>query len=170
MSPSSGMWSFRLGWGQSVPHSTRSGNSSTTLRANGNDVAIGAALAVQRRRAGNREALGTGHLAPDVLVLVHEFEKQRELGAVDRLRHVRTAHVVDDDGRRQGGEEVPELRQVDRLEVDDDMPVELKDAPRDLDQLVLRREVDQPLDEIEPHAAHARLMKPLQLGVARRRA
>src|SRR6185369_9917062 len=34
-SPSSGMWSFRFGCGQSVPHSTRSGNVSTTLRANG---------------------------------------------------------------------------------------------------------------------------------------
>jgi predicted porin len=33
--PSSGMWSFRLGCGQSVPHSTRSGKDSTTLRAKG---------------------------------------------------------------------------------------------------------------------------------------
>ena len=75
------------------------------------------------------------------------------------------AHVVDDDGRRQRGEEVPELRQVVGLEIDDDMPVELDDAPGDLDQFVLRREVDQPLDEIEPHSAHARLMKPLQFRV-----
>src|SRR6478735_5473176 len=31
--PSSGMWSLRFGCGQSVPHSTRSGKLSTTLRA-----------------------------------------------------------------------------------------------------------------------------------------
>ena len=78
--------------------------------------------------------------------------------------------MVDDDGRRQLREEVPEFRQVRRLEIDDDVPVELDDAAGDLDQLVFRREVDQPLDEIEPHAAHARLMKPLQLRVAHARA
>ena len=33
--PSSGMWSFRLGCGQSVPHSTRSGKVSTNFLANG---------------------------------------------------------------------------------------------------------------------------------------
>ena len=66
-------------------------------------------------------------------------------------------------GRR--GEEVDQLRQVRRLEIDDDMPVVLDDAAGDLDQLVLRREVDQPLDEIEPDAAHAGLMKPLEFGV-----
>ena len=45
-----------------------------------------------------------------------------------------------------------ELRQIRRLEIDDDMPVVLDDALGDLFELVLRREVDQPLDEIEPHA------------------
>ena len=35
------------------------------------------------------------------------------------------------------------------------MPAELGDARGDLHQLVLRREVDQPLDEVEAHAAHA---------------
>ena len=33
--PSSGMWFLRFGCGQSVPHSTRSGNSSTMRRAKG---------------------------------------------------------------------------------------------------------------------------------------
>src|SRR5262249_5155958 len=33
--PSSGMWSFRFGWGQSVPQSTRSGKVSTRRFANG---------------------------------------------------------------------------------------------------------------------------------------
>ena len=63
-----------------------------------------------------------------------------------------------------------ELGQVRRLEIDDDMPVVLDDAAGDLHQFVLRREVDEALDEIEPHAAHARLMEPLQLRVAHARA
>ena len=129
------------------------------------DVAIGVRLAVQRRRTGNRQALGTADLAPDVLVIVHEFEKAREFRTVDRLRHVRPAHVVDNDGRRQLGEEIRELGQVRRLEIDDDMPVVLDNALGDLFEFVHRREVDQPLDEIEAHAAHARLMQALQFRV-----
>ena len=73
--------------------------------------------------------------------------------------------MVDDDGGREGGEEVDQFRQVRRLEIDHDMPVVLDDAAGDLDQFVLRREVDQPLDEIEPDAAHAGLMKPLEFAV-----
>ena len=73
--------------------------------------------------------------------------------------------MVDDDGRRQAGEEILKLGQVRRLEIDDDMPVVLDDALGDLFQLVPRREVDQPLDEIEPHSPHARLMQPLQFRV-----
>ena len=73
--------------------------------------------------------------------------------------------MVDDDGRRQLGEEILKFGQVRRLEIDDDMPVVLDNALGDLLEFVLRREVDQPLDEIEAHAAHARLMKPLQFCV-----
>jgi hypothetical protein len=40
------------------------------------------------------------------------------------------------------------------------------DAAGDLHQLVLGREVDQPLDEVEAHAAHAGGVQRLQLGVA----
>ena len=130
------------------------------------DVAIGVCLAVQRRRTGDRQALGTAHLAPDVLVIVHEFEEAREFRTVDRLRHVRPAHVVDNDGRRQLGEEIRELGQVRRLEIDDDMPIVLDNALGDLFEFVHRREVDETLDEIEAHAAHAGLMQPLQFGVA----
>ncbi len=73
--------------------------------------------------------------------------------------------MIDDHGRRQRGEEVPEFRQVDGFEIDDDMPAELGDAPGDFEQLVLRREVDETLDEVEAHAAHAGCMQVLQLGV-----
>ena len=82
------------------------------------------------------------------------------------FRDIRPAHVVDDDGRRQRGEEVPEFRQIDRLEVDHDMPAEPADARGDLHQFVLRREVDEALDEIEAHAADARAVEPLQFVVA----
>ena len=45
--------------------------------------------------------------------------------------------------------------QVLRLEVDDDMPAQRRDAGRDLRQFVLRREVHQPAHEVEAHPAHA---------------
>ena len=41
----------------------------------------------------------------------------------------------------------------------------LDDALGDLLEFVLRREVDQPLDEIEPHPTHARLVQALQFRV-----
>ena len=160
------MWSLRLGCGQSVPQITRSGKVLDDLAREGDEIAIGIALAVQRRRAGDRQTLGARDLGPDVGVLAHEFEEQRELRAVDRLRHVGAPHVVDDDRRRQGGEEIPELGQIRRLEIDHDMPAELRDAAGDLHQLVLRREVDEPLDEVEAHAAHAGVVQALQLLVA----
>ena len=73
--------------------------------------------------------------------------------------------MVDNDRHRQLGEEIREIGQVRRLEIDDDVPVVLDDALDDLFEFVQRREVDQPLDEFEPHAAHARLMQPLQFRV-----
>ena len=56
--------------------------------------------------------------------------------------------MVDDDGRRQAGEEILKLGQVRRLEIDDDMPVVLDDALGDLFQLVPRREVDRRLTKL----------------------
>ena len=82
------------------------------------------------------------------------------------LSDVGPAHVIDDDGRRQRGEEVPEQRQVARLEVDDDVPAERLDARGDLRELVAGREVDEALDEVEAHAAHAGVV---QIAAARGR-
>ena len=87
-------------------------------------------------------------------MLAHEPQERSELGAVDRLADIGATHVVDDDRGRQSGKEVPELGQVLRLEVDDDVPAEPLDALGDLDQLVPRRDVDEALEEVEAHAAH----------------
>ena len=108
---------------------------------------------------GEREPLGTAHLRPHVRVLVHELDEELELGTLDRLAYVRTAHMVDDHRRRQRAEEVPQLGQIDRLEVDDHMPVERCDSAGDLDQLIFRREVHEPADEVEAHATHAASMQ-----------
>ena len=99
-------------------------------------------------------------------MLPHEFHEQLEFGPVDRLADIGPAHVIDDDGGRQRGEEVPQFRQVDRLEIDHDMPAELGNAAGNLHQLVPRREIDQALDEVEAHAAHAGIMHRLQFGIA----
>ncbi len=164
-SPSSGMWSLRLGWGQSVPHKHAVRKFLDHLARERDDVAVGVLFPVQRRRTGDRQALGAADLAPDVLVIVHELEEALEFRTLDRLRHVRPAHVVDNDRCRQLGEEIRKLGQVRRLEIDDDMPVALDDALGDRLEFVHRREVDQPLDEIEAHAAHASLVQALQFGV-----
>ena len=119
---------------------------------------------VVARRARARQTLGTAHLGPEVRVLAHQLHEQLEPGRSQRLRHVRPAHVIDDHDRRQRSEEVVQLRQILRFEVDDDVPAERLDALGDLDQHLARRDIDQPLDEIEAHAAHAGCIELAQLA------
>ncbi len=166
------MWSFRFGCGQSVPHNTRSGKVSTMRLGERHHVAIGPMLqirlALQRLRAGDRQPLGATDLAPDVGVLAHELHEQLELRPVHRQAHVGPAHVIDDHGRGQRGEEIPQLGQVDGLEVDHHVPAERGNARGDLHQLVPGREIDQALDEVEAHAAHPCRVHGLQVGIADR--
>ena len=129
------------------------------------DVTVRGALVAERGRPVHGQALGAAHLRPDVLVLAHEAQEQLELRPVDRLCDVGPAHVIDHDDRRQGGEEVPQLGQVARLEVDDDVPAEGLDAQRDLRQLVPGREVDEAPDEVEADGAHAGLVQVAQLTI-----
>ena len=76
--------------------------------------------------------------------------------------------MVDDDGRRQRGEEIPELRQVDRLEIDHDMPAELRDAPGDLHELVLGVKSTRRLTKLKRTPRTPAAWRLLQLFVARR--
>ena len=46
------------------------------------------------------------------------------------------------------------------------MPAQFPNAAGNLDQLILRREIDQALDEVEAHAAHAGFMHGAEFGVA----
>ncbi len=85
---------------------------------------------------------------------------------VDALGEVGSAHMVDDDRRRQRIEEGDEVGELVRLEIDDDVPAELGDAFGDRDIGLARRRVDQPLDEIEAHAAHAGFVERLQFRIA----
>ena len=73
--------------------------------------------------------------------------------------------MVDDHGRGQPGEEVPQQRQLACLEVDDDVPAERLDAPGDLCQLVPGCEVDQALEEVETDAADTGVVQRLQLAI-----
>jgi hypothetical protein len=59
--------------------------------------------------------------------------------------------MVDDDGGRQLGEEILKLGQIRRLEIDDNVPVVLDDAPGDLDQLF-------PLPSLESKASTMALL------------
>ena len=91
-------------------------------------------------------------------MLAHEPQKQLELRAVERFRDIGPAHVIDHNRGGQRGEEVPQLGQILRLEVDHDVPPERLDAQGDLLQLIPWREVHQALDEVETDTAHAGLV------------
>ena len=141
--PSSGMCERRFGCGQSVPQSTRSGNSSTRRRANGTKSVYSGGPVTESR---------SGHvtLLPDPWARAHQPDKAFELGAVDRFRDVRAAHVVDDDRCRQRSAE-SSRDPADRAPRN--RPPRASRAPRSASELARtsrrRQPVDQPLDEVE---------------------
>ncbi len=155
--PSSGASFFMLGCGQSVPHSTRSGNFSTSGLGERHDVVVG--------RTGDRHPLRACHLDPEVLVLVHQPVEALVLRVIDALLHVRRAHVIDHDRGRQRGEEGFEVGQVRHLEIDHDVPAERRHPRGDPLQHLARGEIDQAAHEVEAHAAHPRPVHGLELGV-----
>ena len=59
-------------------------------------------------------AVGNAGEAARTMALAHEAREPREIGAVDGLRHIGPAHVVDDHDRGQAGEQLPALGQVGR--------------------------------------------------------
>jgi hypothetical protein len=85
--------------------------------------------------------------------------------AVEALLHVRAGHVIEHQRRRQRFQERAHLVEVGVLEIDHDVPAELGDARGDPLHHVLRRGIDQPLDEVEAHALDARVVQLLQAGV-----
>ena len=87
------------------------------------------------------------------------------LRVIDTLLYVGRAHVIDHHGGRQRGEKILKLGQVAHFEINDDVPPKLVHARRDALQHIGRREIDQALEEIEAHAAHAGFVHPLQLIV-----
>ena len=93
------------------------------------------------------------------------FSNSANCGPSTGSAHIGAAHVVHHHGGGQRGEEVPQLGQVHRLEIDHHMPAQLGDAAGDLHQLVLGREVHQALDEVEAHAAHTGVVHGLQFVV-----
>src|SRR6516165_12177173 len=88
------------------------------------------------------------------------------LGMVDALLDVRRAHVIDHHPGWQSGEKILKLRQIRHFEIDDNVPAELFDAGGDPLQHVARGEIDEPLEEIKAHAAHAGFVHPFELVVS----
>ena len=122
-----------------------------------NDVVI--------RRPRDRHALRAGRLDPEILVPVHQPVKSLVLRMIDAFLDVGRAHVVDHDRRRQRGEKILKFGQIVHLEIDHDMPAELVHPRGDALEHVARREIDQPLEKIKAHAAHAGLVHPFELVV-----
>src|SRR3954454_12514149 len=91
-------------------------------------------------------------------MIAHEFHEQLKLGTIDRLAEIGGPHVVNDSLGGRRSEEVPQLGQIHRFKVDNDMPTKFFDAAGDLDQLLPRCEVNKTLDEVEAHTTHASVM------------
>ena len=85
--------------------------------------------------------------------------------AVHAFLHVRAGHVVEHQRGRQRFQERTHLVEIGVLEIDHDVPAELGDARGDPLHHVLRRGIDQPLDEVEAHALHAGVVQLLQARV-----
>ena len=94
-------------------------------------------------------------------MLLHELHEQTEFGAIHRMRHIGSAHMVYHHLSRQGSEEVPQLRQVDGFKVNHHMPAQGFDALGDFQQFVFGREVDQALDKVKAHTAYTRVVHGL---------
>src|SRR6516225_7170597 len=95
---------------------------------------------------------------------MHQALEEREVRAVDRLGHVGPAHVVDDDDRGQGREQVPALGQVGGFEVHDDMPAELGYQVNQAPVVLVRLGVGQAPDEVEADAPDAGRVHVGELG------
>ena len=94
------------------------------------------------------------------------FTNSSNSGTIDRLADIGPTHVVDDNLGRKRSEEVPQLGQIHRFKVDDDMPAKFFDAAGDLDQLLPRCEINKTLDEVEAYTTHASVMHFPKLGIA----
>ena len=92
-------------------------------------------------------------------MLAHEFDKQFKLWAMQRQADIRPAHVVNHHGGGQGGEKIPQLGQIHCLKINHDMPAEFGNSAGNFQQFIFGREINQPFDEVEAHAAHARCVQ-----------
>src|SRR5882757_1668464 len=99
-------------------------------------------------------------------MIAHEIQEQLKLRTVDRLGYVGPTHVIDDDRGRQAREEIPELGQINRFEIDHDVPAEPGNPRGDFVQLVLWREIDQALDEVEANTSDPGCMHVLEFGIS----
>ena len=67
--------------------------------------------------------------------------------------------MVDDDGGRQGSQEIPAFGEVRGLEVDHDVPAEAGDPLDDAVVVAVGLGIGQAADELEPNAAHPGLVQ-----------
>ncbi len=122
-----------------------------------NDVLI-------RGRAGDAQALGTGYLAPEILMFKHQSCKKTEFRALGRPPYIGAPHVVDYDGGRQRGKKIKQIRKIGCLEIDDYVPTQRGNALSYPHERFRRRHIDQPLDEVETHPANTGTVKALKLA------
>ena len=65
----------------------------------------------------------------------------------------------------QGGEEIPQLRQINGFKINHHVPAQRRNACGDLHKFIFGCEIDQPFDKVKTHTTHTRRMHVLQLCV-----
>ena len=125
------------------------------MAAEGDDILV-------PRRAEPRQPFRAADLGPEIGMRLQQLDEPLKFRAIHGLADIRPPHVIHHHRRRQGGDQIADLRQVRGLKVNHDMPAQRGNLLGDGLQVVPRQRIHQALDEVEPRAARARRMQRLQ--------
>ena len=102
----------------------------------------------------HRDALGAAHLHPHMLVL-EELEQRLERRLVDAILGRHAAHVIDHHRHGLLEDQVRQLLDIRRIDMEHQMPAERLDLAHHAFQQVEIRHAAEMLDEVEADAPHA---------------
>ena len=155
-SPSFGMCFLMFGCGQSVPQRIRSGATSSSACANGTASVNGGPI---------DEIRSAPQILTQQLSMRAAFKQHLERLLLEAVLRRHAPHVVDDERHGQRAQHLVELEQVDRVEVQHDVPIELGRARDEPLELVHVRRAAEMLHEVEADAADAARVQILEILV-----
>src|SRR5580693_8833826 len=115
------------------------------------------------------DAVAAGQFDPDIAA-VEQTQQPPERGAVQAFGDIDASHMVDHHRRLDRGDEIVVIDEARAADVIGDVPAVGRDLLDDLAHLVARpRRATMGKIPMQPHAAYAGVVKPLDFGVRRRR-